>query len=96
MALAIWQHNSNGIRSNLPEIKHLIEKSSNKPEFICIQETFLKPHNSIKLDNYTAVRRDRLNRAKGGVATFIRDNIQYEQIILDIETIVTYTTAMLI
>ena len=87
MALAIWQHNSNGIRSNLPEIKHLIEKSSNKPEFICIQETFLKPHNSIKLDNYTAVRRDRLNRAKGGVATFIRDNIQYEQIILDIENL---------
>ena len=43
----------------------------------------LKTHIAIKLDSYIVVRRDRVKRAKGPVATFIKGKIRHEEITID-------------
>ena len=44
---------------------------------ICVQETILKEGHSYKLPGYAVIRKDRVEGKKGGVATFIRDNMSY-------------------
>ena len=46
--------------------------------FLIITETHLKPHHldaEVKIENYNLIRADRVNKIKGGVSIYIRDNI---------------------
>ena len=52
--------------------------SQNKPDFICIQESWLKNSINFKLDNYSLVRKDRFNERGGGVCIFIKNNIVFK------------------
>ena len=60
------------------ELKNYILKCTEKPDIICIQETFLKPTKHFNLTGYDCVRKDREENAGGGVATFIKDGIKYK------------------
>jgi ribonuclease HI len=60
------------------ELKNYLLKCTEKPDIICIQETFLKPLKSFNLPEYDCVRKDREGGRGGGIATFIKSGIDYK------------------
>lgn len=48
-----------------------------KPDIICVQETWLKPHVDFVLQGYTVIRQDRKNGSGGGCATVVKNGVQY-------------------
>ncbi|KAG5880510.1 hypothetical protein JTB14_010102 [Gonioctena quinquepunctata] len=69
------QSSQQPIISKLSEIQ--IIKNENSPFVLAIQETHLKPNESLRLRSYQCFRKD-VNptyRARGGVAIFVRNNI---------------------
>ncbi|KAF0748693.1 putative RNA-directed DNA polymerase from transposon BS [Aphis craccivora] len=64
-----------------------------QPSILCLQETNLKNNHSASIKNYTGYFKNRTDalRASGGVATFIKDTIDSENIpiISDLEAIAT-------
>ena len=50
--LLILQWNAQSLIAHGNELKHYIYNSQDKPDFICIQETWFKNTISYKLDNY--------------------------------------------
>jgi len=74
--IVLLQWNTNGIRPRLAELKNYISEN-NQPDIICIQETFLKPNIPFLLHPYNIERRDRTDGEKGGLATLIKQGIQY-------------------
>ena len=63
--------------ANGQEFKQFIEDCTNKPDIICVQETWFKPHLDFILYGYVCIRRDRLEEVGGGCATFIKEGIPY-------------------
>lgn len=53
-----------------------------QPQMLCFQETNLKPGQTSQLKNYSGYFKNRTNatRASGGVATFIKNDIQSHQV----------------
>ena len=77
--LKIIQVNINGMQSKTEELKKLTYDE--KADIITIQETKLKQTNRTpKIDGFTAVRRDRLDRDCGGLLTYIRNDITFTDI----------------
>ena len=56
----ILQWNARSMLANGQEFKQFIEDCENKPDIICIQETWLKPHLDFIIYGYVCVRRDRV------------------------------------
>ena len=52
----------------------------NKPDVICIEETWLKPSIDFVIQGYVSVHRDRGDSTGGGCATFIQQGIPYREI----------------
>ena len=77
--LDIIQWNANGLDKNGPELLKKLETEKITPDIICIQETFLKESKNWNIDNYTAIRRDRKDRPKGGLVTFVKHGIIYHE-----------------
>ena len=77
MVLSILQWNARSLCSNGQEFKKYIEELSEKPNVICVQETWLRPHLDFIIRGYVAVRRDRGNGSGGGVATFIKHGLGF-------------------
>jgi len=69
------QWNACGILARLNEFKHFLSTLIRLPDVICIQESFLKPHKTLLVDNYEVVRNDRLNKDKGGLVTLVNSSI---------------------
>ena len=59
-------------------MKHYIYESNDKPDIICIQESWLKNTVNFKLNNYSIVRKDRKFERGGGVCVFIKNSITYK------------------
>ena len=76
--LILLQWNAQSIIAHGNELKHYIYNSQNKPDFICIQESWLKNSINFKLDNYSLVRKDRFNERGGGVCIFIKNTIVFK------------------
>ena len=91
LPLIILQWNAQSIIAHGNELKHYIFNSKEKPDIICVQESWLKNSITYKLDNYTVVRKDRNFARGGGVCIFIKNNISYKikenELINDIEYI---------
>lgn len=49
-----------------------------RPDVLCIQETWPKPQLDFIIKGYIAVRRDRKSGRGGGVATFIQNGMRYK------------------
>lgn len=85
----ILQWNINGLVAHLEKLKYLITKQS--PEIMCVQETNFKDDYCYQMKNYVCFNKNRLNvdRASGGVATYIREGTEVEEIQLttDIEAV---------
>jgi Endonuclease-reverse transcriptase len=73
------QWNARGLRARLNELKNFLFTVKNKPDVICIEETFLKPQHSINIYGYNIVRVDR-DGEHGGVATLVRQGLNYKTI----------------
>ena len=73
--------NIRGIRSKLNELKLFIK--AEKPDFISLNETFLKPSFKVKIDGYNIIRKDRVYGSHGGVAIIIKDTIITKEIIIN-------------
>jgi len=90
MALFI-QWNINGFYKRSVGINRIIYDL--QPSILCFLETKLKKNHSASLNNYTGFFKNRTDalRASSGVATFIKDNIDSENIpiISDLEAIAT-------
>ncbi|KAG5889097.1 hypothetical protein JTB14_002125 [Gonioctena quinquepunctata] len=54
------------------------------PFCICLQESHLKPNDNFTLRGYKSFRKDVIPnlRARGGVITFVKDNLQVEEVLL--------------
>lgn len=78
MVLILLQWNARSLISNGQEFKKYIDKLEEKPDVICIQETWLKPQLDFIIKGYNAVRRDRESGRGGGVVTFIQNGMSYK------------------
>nr|KAG5710959.1 hypothetical protein BaRGS_013693 [Batillaria attramentaria] len=73
MHLNIAQWNSEGLQKKKPELQKFLH--DNKIDVICIQETMTKDNQKIFIRGFEAFRRDRKDRHKGGIITFVRNTI---------------------
>ena len=80
MVLTILQWNARSLIANGQEFKKYVEDAKEKPNIICVQETWLIPRLDFIIKEYTAVRRDREKGLGGGVITFIQRGLQYREI----------------
>ena len=65
------------------------------PDFISLNETYLKPHDDFEIEGYRILRDDRLDRIGGGVALLIKNNIKGKQIEIDIPLTHDYVVGFL-
>lgn len=79
----IIQWNCNGIKCHYMELKEIL--LSKNPFCICIQETHLKKNENFTLRKYNSFKfsTNRGQRANGGVAIFIKENINVEEVNLN-------------
>ena len=73
--IKILQWNIRSIRSNIDNLKYLINKFN--IDIILLNETMLKEEVHIRLSGYDILRKDR-DDGLGGIAMFIRNNIEFE------------------
>lgn len=78
MMFSILQWNARSLIANGQEFKKLIRDFEVKPDFLCVQETWLKPHLDFVVPGYICLRKDRSDQSGGGCATFIKSGIQYK------------------
>lgn len=64
---------------NNKELKKLTEDQKNKSHVVRIQETWLKPQLDFKLQGYKSLRR-RMSGIGAGVATFVKEGIQFRTV----------------
>lgn len=68
----ILQWNARSLIANGQEFKKVVRDFDVKPDFLCIQETWLKPCLDFSIPGYVCLRKDRQDRPGGGCATFIK------------------------
>lgn len=73
--------NSNGFFCHLPELQLII--SQYKPDFVCLQETHLRPEKTVAMKEYNIYRKDREDNTHGGVAILTHQNNYSSQITLN-------------
>lgn len=78
LMVSILQWNARSLIANGQEFKKLIRDLENKPDFLCIQETWLKPCLDFVIPGYTCLRKDRSDRSGVWCATFVKLGIQYK------------------
>ena len=76
----IMQWNSCGLCAHMNELKNFLFTLCRLPDVICVQEIFLKQNKTVHLEGYRCEMRDRDEKAKGGVATFIIEGIGYRAV----------------
>ena len=75
MVIHILQWNARSLIANGQEFKKYVFETEPRPDILCIQETWLRPHLDFVLPGYTSARYDRIDNQGGGCITFIKDNI---------------------
>ena len=90
---SIIQWNINGFFKRSVDINRVLHDLN--PQILCLQETNLKNTYHPTIKNYTEFLNNQIgaNRASGGVATFIRNNIECKKLIIQthLEAIATRT-----
>ena len=79
--LNIIQWNARSLKKNISDFT--ITLYTVKPDIAAVQETFLKPRSKFKPENkfvsYNVIRKDRLDREKGGLMLVIRKELIYKE-----------------
>lgn len=95
MTTFILQWNINGLACHLEKLKVLLSKLS--PIIVCIQETNFKNNHHHQLKYYRCVFKNRtgVDRASGGVATYVREDFVSDEIHLtsDMEAVAVHVQA---
>ena len=78
IVLILLQWNARSLIANGQEFKGYIDNLVEKPNVICVQETWLKPQLDFTMKGYVAVRKDRESGRGGGVATFIQNGLYHK------------------
>lgn len=73
LQIVFW--NANGVSNKRDEIVEFV--SHLRPDLLLVQETLLKPTQTVRVPNYTTYRNDRHQGRKGGTAVYIRSNIDH-------------------
>lgn len=81
IALLILQWNARCLIANGQDFKQFIYSQKEKPDLVCIQESWLKPQLDFIIEGYVANRRDRRDGAGGGCVTFVKEIISYRTIV---------------
>lgn len=76
----ILQWNARSLIPNGQEFKRFVDVFKDKPEILCVQETWLKPCLDFVVPGYESVRQDRHEKSGEGCATFVRSDVQYQQV----------------
>jgi len=87
MSLSIMQWNAHGLRCHKDQLKHYLISTSNQPDILCVQETFLKEKMQVpKIEGYDTIRKDCISHQKGGLVIYIKIGLNSK--VLDIEDII--------
>lgn len=78
LMLIVLQWNARSLISNSQEFKKYVFDLVDKPQIICVQETWLKPQLDFVIPGYVSVRKDRVERQGGGVATFVQSSLSFK------------------
>lgn len=76
----LLQWNARSLLANGQEFKHFVNTLVEKPDIICVQETWLKPNLDFIIYRYLGIRKDRVLGKGGGWATFIKQGIPCRQL----------------
>ncbi|OOZ38146.1 endonuclease/exonuclease/phosphatase family protein, partial [Solemya elarraichensis gill symbiont] len=79
-SLHILHWNARSIKNKEQEFKQFIHDMQNKPDIICIQESWLKPTKKFTFHGYSVHRLDGSQTRGEGLITIISNTLQYEQI----------------
>lgn len=79
LMVSILQWNACSLIANGQEFKKCIKDFDPKPDVLCIQKTCLKPCLDFNIAGYNCLRKDRINKSRGGCATFIKEGFQYKR-----------------
>lgn len=71
-----WNAQSITNKSKAAQLEYLVNKEN--IDILLLIETFLKPHHTFHIKNYTVYRNDRLTHPHGGVAIAIKNNIPHK------------------
>lgn len=82
LIMLILQWNARSLIANGQDFKQFIGTREEKPEVVCVQETWLKPNLDFVLSGYIAIRQDRREGGGGGCVTFVKQGIPYRVISL--------------
>ncbi|KAG5832008.1 hypothetical protein ANANG_G00286560 [Anguilla anguilla] len=80
VAMLILQWNARSLIANGQDFKKFIYSQKEKPDLLCIQESWLKPSLDFRINGYVAIRQDRKDGAGGGCVTFVKEGIPYRNI----------------
>jgi ribonuclease HI len=78
-SISILHWNCRGVHAHINELQQHLAEASCKYDVVCLQETFLRKGKRFKMRGYTVVRRDRADGRGGGVATLVRDGINFTE-----------------
>lgn len=79
LMFCILQWNSRSLIANGQKLKKFVDGLKNKPQLICIQETWLKASLDFVMPSFICLRKDR-NSTGGGCAIFVKKGVQYKQV----------------
>src|ERR1043165_6728954 len=78
MGLVILEWNACGLKAHCSQLKHFLSCATVSSDIMCIEETFLKDKNdSPRIEGYSIVRKDCMTNARGGLATYIKEGLNY-------------------
>lgn len=80
MVFLILQWTARSLIANGQEFKTYIYQLKEKPDVICIQETWLKTNLDFIIGGYSAIRQDRNDGQGGGCAIFIREVMSFSRL----------------
>ena len=78
--MKIIQSNCDGLRSKKESVKEILEVEA--PDVLLLNDTALKGNRKVKIPKYFSFTKNR-EKAKGGVATVVKDNLKNNTIKVD-------------
>lgn len=74
-SISIISWNANSIKGKILELRAYVKDKN--PDILLLQETHLRPSDSLSIPNYITYRNDRLTHRGGGTAICVRNGIQH-------------------
>lgn len=66
--------------ANGQEFKGFIQELNDKPDVICVQESWLKSSLDFVIKGYSSIRRDGVGGNGGGCVTFIKRGLRFREL----------------